>query len=460
MEKIALKELHLYGNRHLGHKITDKALSLSPVATATALSGYTFTVAAWEEGYQHRKLGKKYYELANHLGNVLAVVTDRKAPDDADSNSDDIVDTYWPDVVKATDYYPFGMEMPGRTLSSPDYRYGFNGKENDTEWGAQLIQDYGFRLYNPALGRFLSVDPLMKGYPSWTPYSFAMNRVIDGIDLDGLEYLSVNHPALEPGEKASFTRKIVANFRQKYFNLMYNKVSIAGQDFYDIGKHMFYNDNTGMLSTKGTRSEQATFETKVGIQLIENIKNLPNSPSGYDPPPTWDKPELSYDVANQYQNCKGMCFAVSMARINEAFSNLDNEKPLSLFPTSAKNQDYNISGTVDRPSIPQNYLGFGVGGALVKDGYGTLVDNAGVWSGMLQSGAAMQYWYGASESEVIQNLNDRKRVSGHSFIFNKYNFDSNGNIIGFEAYDYSGAKTFKKNDGKIFLGANLKDKDQ
>jgi hypothetical protein len=51
-------------------------------------------------------------------------------------------------------------------------------------------------------------------------------------------------------------------------------------------------------------------------------------------------------------------------------------------------------------------------------------------------------------------------VSGHSFIFNKYNFDSNGNIIGFEAYDYSGAKTFKKNDGKIFLGANLKDKDQ
>ncbi|MEM9889146.1 MAG: hypothetical protein AAF849_24960, partial [Bacteroidota bacterium] len=33
-----------------------------------------------------------------------------------------------------------------------------------------------------------SVDPLTASYPSWTPYAFAMNRVIDGIDLDGLEY--------------------------------------------------------------------------------------------------------------------------------------------------------------------------------------------------------------------------------------------------------------------------------
>jgi hypothetical protein len=29
--------------------------------------------------------------------------------------------------------------------------------ENDKDWGTQLIQDYGFRLYNPAIGKFLSV---------------------------------------------------------------------------------------------------------------------------------------------------------------------------------------------------------------------------------------------------------------------------------------------------------------
>lgn len=48
--------------------------------------------------------------------------------------------------------------------------------------------DYGFRIYNPAVGKFLSVDPLTKSYPMLTPYQFASNRPIDGIDLDGLEY--------------------------------------------------------------------------------------------------------------------------------------------------------------------------------------------------------------------------------------------------------------------------------
>ena len=73
------------------------------------------------------------------------------------------------------------------------YRYGFNGKENDSDFGNQLIQDYGFRLYNPAIAKFLSVDPLSPEYPELTPYQFASNRVIDGIDLDGLEYLEARY---------------------------------------------------------------------------------------------------------------------------------------------------------------------------------------------------------------------------------------------------------------------------
>ena len=40
------------------------------------------------------------------------------------------------------------------------------------------------------VSRFLSVDPLTKEYPELTPYQFASNRPIDGIDLDGLENLS------------------------------------------------------------------------------------------------------------------------------------------------------------------------------------------------------------------------------------------------------------------------------
>lgn len=46
------------------------------------------------------------------------------------------------------------------------------------------------RIYNPNLGKFLSVDPLSKNYPWNSTYAFAENRPIDGIDLDGEEFLS------------------------------------------------------------------------------------------------------------------------------------------------------------------------------------------------------------------------------------------------------------------------------
>jgi RHS repeat-associated protein len=69
------------------------------------------------------------------------------------------------------------------------YRYGFNGKENDNEVkGAGNQQDYGMRIYDPRLGRFLSVDPITKKYPELTPYQFASNSSIAGIDQDGLEF--------------------------------------------------------------------------------------------------------------------------------------------------------------------------------------------------------------------------------------------------------------------------------
>jgi len=73
-------------------------------------------------------------------------------------------------------------------MSSGSYRYGFNGKENDGEVkGAGNQQDYGMRIYDPRLGRFLSVDPLTKGYPWYSPYHFAGNNPILFIDLDGEE---------------------------------------------------------------------------------------------------------------------------------------------------------------------------------------------------------------------------------------------------------------------------------
>ncbi|MDQ3394890.1 MAG: hypothetical protein M3512_12365, partial [Bacteroidota bacterium] len=142
----------------------------------------------------HRTLGSKNYELSNHLGNVLAVVTD---------NIHMAADSVWTDVVSVSDYYPFGLNMPGRSWTDEDlrsYRYGFNGKEKDPEGmgGGGSTYDYGFRIYNPQIARFLSVDPLFQSYPWYTPYQFAGNNPIWAIDLDGLEEKKVNDKS---GEK-------------------------------------------------------------------------------------------------------------------------------------------------------------------------------------------------------------------------------------------------------------------
>ncbi|TAH22784.1 MAG: hypothetical protein EAZ08_00695 [Cytophagales bacterium] len=128
------------------------------------------------------EMGVRQYELSNHLQNTLITLSDNKLS--VDGNSDNLADFYEARILSATDYYAFGMSMKGRTWQSEKYRYGFNGKENDSDWE---VQDYGFRIYKPELGKFLSVDPLTKSYPELTPYQFASNNPIHNIDLDGLE---------------------------------------------------------------------------------------------------------------------------------------------------------------------------------------------------------------------------------------------------------------------------------
>jgi RHS repeat-associated protein len=81
-----------------------------------------------------------------------------------------------------------------RNLSPVNYRFGFNGKEKDSEpYGEGNEYDYGFRMYDPRIARFQSVDPLKDKYPFYTPYQFAGNTPIQAIDLDGLEPVTVTN---------------------------------------------------------------------------------------------------------------------------------------------------------------------------------------------------------------------------------------------------------------------------
>jgi RHS repeat-associated protein len=157
--------------------------------------------------------GGKRYEFKDHLGDVLAVVSDLKLGKEI-GTPDWVAEHYVGDILRMQDYYPFGMEMPKRGFVSEEYRYGYNGKEKDNEWnGSGNMIDYGFRVHDPRLGRFLSVDPLAPEYPELTTYQYASNTPVQAIDLDGLErwdmkyapgctsaVITLTHPTKKPSQ--------------------------------------------------------------------------------------------------------------------------------------------------------------------------------------------------------------------------------------------------------------------
>ena len=169
---VYLDEFDIYGNSRLGVNNIGKKM------TELTWSGSSFSFTT----------GNKQYELTNHLGNVLATISDHKLPFSSNVN-DGTVDYFLADITSSQDYYPFGMIMPERNWNSSTYRFGFQGQEQDNEIkGEGNSINFKYRVHDPRLGRFLSIDPLAAKYPWNSPYAFSENRVIDGIELEGLEW--------------------------------------------------------------------------------------------------------------------------------------------------------------------------------------------------------------------------------------------------------------------------------
>nr|WP_262498066.1 RHS repeat-associated core domain-containing protein [Kordia periserrulae] len=95
---------------------------------------------------------------------------------------------FLPDVLSYNDYYPYGMLLPKRHASDESYRYGFQGQEKDDELkGEGNSLNYKYRMHDPRIGRFFATDPLEKIYSYNSPYAFSENKVINFIELEGLE---------------------------------------------------------------------------------------------------------------------------------------------------------------------------------------------------------------------------------------------------------------------------------
>ncbi|MGN6492810.1 MAG: RHS repeat-associated core domain-containing protein, partial [Agriterribacter sp.] len=216
--------------------------------------------------------GNKFFELTNHLGNVLSTITDNKLPTPVQNNPL-LIASYSADLVTAIDYSPFGMTLPGRVYNNHwrRYRYGFNGKENDNEVQGEYNElDYGMRVYDPRVGRFLSVDPLTKTFPWYTPYQFAGNKPIWATDLDGLEENTTSTYVYRPpvlSLKPTFRGTIsitdaTAQKAHKTFEGSYSQLGNADRSHYSqnivqslVGSNVGTEGSRLDITMTGTRSE-------------------------------------------------------------------------------------------------------------------------------------------------------------------------------------------------------------
>jgi RHS repeat-associated protein len=91
------------------------------------------------------------------------------------------------DIVQINHFYPFGLNMEGDWNGAQGKnKYQYNGKEWNDDFGLGL-NDYGFRMYDPMVGRWWVQDPLTDSYPDITSYHYAVNNPINFIDEMGLD---------------------------------------------------------------------------------------------------------------------------------------------------------------------------------------------------------------------------------------------------------------------------------
>ena len=178
IEPAKVEEYTIYGSDQIGTRYMDAPARLYPPLVKS----------------RHRV----HYHLKNHLGNILSTITDRRVGYYDVATQE--FHHYEPEQYDSRDYYAFGSES--RSCENPwvpkhTTKQGFNNKEKSHKTNSQTNYDYGFRIYNAGIGKFLSVDPLTKKFPWWTPYQFAGNMPIKYIDLDGLE------PARNPDSPGS-----------------------------------------------------------------------------------------------------------------------------------------------------------------------------------------------------------------------------------------------------------------
>jgi RHS repeat-associated protein len=89
-------------------------------------------------------------------------------------------------VIQTDDYYPFGLQHAGgfNRATAKDNKFLYGGKELQDELDLGWL-DYGWRMYQPEIGRWNGMDALSEKFYPLSPYNYAANSPILITDPDG-----------------------------------------------------------------------------------------------------------------------------------------------------------------------------------------------------------------------------------------------------------------------------------
>jgi RHS repeat-associated protein len=423
-----LVEQHIFGSSRLGMDVTGYNYSITPPPVSNIFT---------------KIVNKRQYEISNHLGNVLSVFTDKRIPRDI-SPANGTIDFYLTNETNATDYYPFGQTIPARNLVQAgvgNYRYGFNGKENDNEVkGNGNQQDYGMRIYDPRLGRFLSVDPKVREFSYWSPYLFAANSPLKYIDIDGEgpgDVIVTKHKMHKENGKTIIEVEASVNVKIKILNL-------SSQPNIDV-------DKIGYLSTKGLGDEfggESNYQITQSLMYDGGIHKKPtevtvNAKINYN---------VSYEIINSLDD-KSISSSDNVVILVDKIKNQGKLDAGGLTNVIGGNVALvEVSGPPDPNNVNQFYNGIA---ATVKHEFGHQVglDEAYIFdqiSGkMIQNTIGNTMGSGQSHNSTINN-SQRGQIANHAL-----NSEGSkckwGNKAG-GGYNSSEAKQFLQKQGEAYKG--------
>ena len=276
-EQLYWCEAHLYGTARVGIYTPDSLLSERNGVITLSLTDNIWqpTVQSYDPSVDkisytnnvYSYAGKRNFEISNHLGNVLSVVSDKKIA----VYSSGTFSHYIPDISFASDYFVFGQSMTGRIAQVKSYRYGFNGMERDkSEWNTGDMYDTDFRSYDPRVCRWLSVDPITHEWES--PFAGFHNNPIFFMDPSGLSGVGTGSaPAQSPGEKkARFYNveklwKKAEKFAKKVGKTLDEDDVYESQKY--IGVSVSYTDKRGAIRSKDFSRKRGTYDNMRGRKI-------------------------------------------------------------------------------------------------------------------------------------------------------------------------------------------------